>query len=183
MELRIRFGRRHDWRAFEMDQQTAVEQDLVLPVSPEQLWADLTDPEEVGRWFGATVEWDLVPGGLIHVSEDDGTERDGVIEAVEPGHQLRFRWWTPGERPSEVHYRLEEVDGGTRLTVVEQELPPGGGEADGPPGPHEAGQERHDEPQPAPPQASAATGSVASMAAWGTRMAGLWLCCRLPAAA
>src|SRR5690348_11005575 len=102
-----------------MEQRSAVQQDLVLPVSREELWAELTDPDEVGCWFGATVEWDLVPGGTARFHDDDGTERAGVIDTVDPMRELRFRWWGPGEPASEVQYRLEEVDGGTRLTVIE----------------------------------------------------------------
>ena len=142
-----------------MEQRSAVEQDLVLPVSPDELWADLTDPDELACWFGARVEWDLVPGGGARFHDDDGTERTGIIETVEPGRELRFRWWTAGEPETEVQYSLEEVDGGTRLTIVEQEVPAGD----------------------APPQVSASVVDATSMSvAWGIRMAGLWLMCRQP---
>ena len=139
-----------------MGQPPVVEQEIVLPVSPEELWTDLTDPAMVGCWFGATVEWELVPGGPARFEEGDGTERRGVVETVRPGRELRFRWWAPGEPASEVEYRLEPVDGGTRLTVVER-------------GP--AGDDEEPEHDAAAPQASMR---------WGTRMAGLWLAARQP---
>lgn len=153
-----------------MEQRSAVEQDLVLPVSPEELWAELTDPEEVGCWFGATVEWDLVPGGRASFHDDDGTERAGVIDTVDPMRELRFRWWGPDEPASEVQYRLEEVDGGTRLTVIEQEVP---AEIPAKAPDEDAGPV----PPLGPPQASA---QAVHAAAWGTRAAGLWLACHQP---
>ena len=101
----------------------AVQQTIVLPLTPDELWAVLTDPAELESWFGATVDWDLTPGGLARFQDDDGTEHLGVVETVRPAEELGFRWWTPGEDASEVRYTLEEVPDGTRLTVVEQEVP------------------------------------------------------------
>src|ERR1700722_10371779 len=66
---------------------------VVIPASAEQLWDALTEPAAVSAWFGSRVEWDLRPGGRAQFVEDDGTRRGGVIDAVQPGRHLRFRWW------------------------------------------------------------------------------------------
>jgi uncharacterized protein YndB with AHSA1/START domain len=100
-----------------------IQRHVVLPVEPEQVWADLTDPEAVGQWMGTTVEWELAPGGAAHFLDDDGTTRLGWVQEVRPGHRLRFRWWPEGQgddaQVSEVTYDLEPDPSGTALTVTE----------------------------------------------------------------
>ena len=62
---------------------------VVLPASPERLWDALTEPDAVSGWFGGRVEWDLRPGGEARFVDDDGTVRDGLVEAVQPARHLR----------------------------------------------------------------------------------------------
>jgi uncharacterized protein YndB with AHSA1/START domain len=112
-----------------------IRRQVVMPVTPERLWAALTDPDEVSGWFGARVEWQLEPGSPARFYGDDGRDRAGRVVVVRPGRHLRFRWWPTDRRPlspdapepppgandvSEVSYLLEPVPGGTRLTVQEQ---------------------------------------------------------------
>jgi uncharacterized protein YndB with AHSA1/START domain len=104
-----------------------VERQVVLPAPRGEVWTALTDPDQVGAWFGAEVEWELRPGGAAHFSGEDGSERQGVVEAVADAAELRFRWWPSDgheEPPSEVTYTLEDDDDGTRLTITEQPLDP-----------------------------------------------------------
>lgn len=100
-----------------------LERQVVIPASPERLWNALTDPASLAAWFGADVEWDLRPGGDARFSEEDGSQRRGVIDAVAPGRSLSFRWWPDGDADavtSQVTYILEPEELGTRLTVTEQ---------------------------------------------------------------
>lgn len=101
-----------------------IERIVVLPVSREDLWTALTDPAEIGEWFGADIDWELQPGGLVHGRDDDGGLRDGYISAVEEGRLLRFSWWPRDDRSqaSEVTYRLEPDAEGSQLTVTERPL-------------------------------------------------------------
>ena len=105
-----------------------IERTLVLPVSAEEFWRELTEPESMGEWFGATVEWDLTPGGRVYVRDDeDGEpERVGLIDGVTPARELQFRWWPKDDESdsSEVTYTLSPDDEGTRLTVTERPLRP-----------------------------------------------------------
>ncbi len=117
-----------------------IRRQVVMPVTPERLWAALTDPEQMIGWFGARVEWQLEPGSPARFHGDDGRDRAGRVEAVRPGRHLRFRWWPKprggaavapelaqgGEAAemTEVSYVLEPVPGGTRLTVQEQQVDP-----------------------------------------------------------
>jgi uncharacterized protein YndB with AHSA1/START domain len=115
-----------------------IRRQVVMPVTPERLWAALTDPEQMIGWFGARVEWQLEPGSPARFHGDDGHDRAGRVEVVRPGRHLRFRWWPNpqggatvapdvadgGEEAevTEVSYVLEPVPGGTRLTVQEQQV-------------------------------------------------------------
>jgi uncharacterized protein YndB with AHSA1/START domain len=55
----------------------------------DDLWAALTDPARLARWYG-TVEGDLRPGGAfrVYLAADD-IESTGRVEACEPPHRLR----------------------------------------------------------------------------------------------
>lgn len=100
-----------------------LERQVVIPVSPDQLWDALTEPTSLSAWFGSRVDWDLRPGGQARFVDDDGTSRLGVIDAVCPGRHLSFRWWRDegtGGGASQVTYHLEPDEDGTRLTVTEE---------------------------------------------------------------
>jgi uncharacterized protein YndB with AHSA1/START domain len=102
---------------------------IVITASPEQLWDALTEPDALSAWFGSRVEWDLRPGGRAQFVEEDGTRRGGVVDEVQPGRRLRFRWWpeqqgqADDQGASQVSYDLEPDDEGTRLTVTERPVP------------------------------------------------------------
>jgi uncharacterized protein YndB with AHSA1/START domain len=77
-----------------------IRRQLVVPVNTEQLWNALTDPDQVGTWFGARVEWELREGAPARFWDDDGSERHGQVDVVRPYRHLRFRWW-PAEGPAD----------------------------------------------------------------------------------
>jgi uncharacterized protein YndB with AHSA1/START domain len=139
-----------------------IERQIVVPVDPAVLWEALTEPHEVGAWFGQRVDWDLSPGGRARWSGGGEGSRSGVIDEVAPGRRLRFRWWPESEQgpASEVTYELEPAGGaepdGTRLTVRETLVPP----------PAETA---------SPGTATADTASAYTWTSWDTRHAGLWL--------
>jgi uncharacterized protein YndB with AHSA1/START domain len=101
-----------------------LQREVVLPVTPDRLWEALTEPDALAGWFGAEVEWDLTPGGRARfVGAHDG-DRHGRVDDVAPGRHLRFRWWPDDdeEAVSEVSYRLDPEEMGTRLTVTERRV-------------------------------------------------------------
>jgi uncharacterized protein YndB with AHSA1/START domain len=129
--------------------------DVHLPVGADAVWTAITDPDELTRWFGASVQWDLRPGGPASFRQP-GDDREGRVEGVEPGRRLQFLWWPAGDRSqtSEVTYELQPDDDGTRLTVTERRMLAA------------------DEPgQPAGPTASIATSAVTHASA----AAGPWV--------
>jgi uncharacterized protein YndB with AHSA1/START domain len=91
-----------------------VERDVVLPVPRERAWELITDPAELEEWLADEVEFEADEGAPLHVTFEDGDEREGVVEAVEPEERVVFRW---GD--SRVEFRLDDVPGGTRFTVTE----------------------------------------------------------------
>ena len=109
-----------------MRSRARVEKQVVYPVGREEVWAAITRPEELSRWFGMeVVSLDLRPAGRIVFKDSGGTSRRALVEEVEPPYRFVFRWLPApvggsGHDPgSRVDFSLEEVPGGTALTVVE----------------------------------------------------------------
>ena len=106
----------------------SVEREVTVPAAPAEVWRAVTHSDEISAWFGADAEVDVRPGGRGVFRWPDGTERHVVVEEVEPGRRLCFRW-LPFQRtavgeivtlpPTRVEVTLDEVAGGTRVRVVE----------------------------------------------------------------
>jgi len=106
-----------------------IEREIVIDAPVERVWALITEPEHVGRWFGdAGAEVDLRPGVEMLIRwADSGAKRARVV-AVEPHSRFSYRW-APfedpgGEQPVEGNSTLVELTlapegAGTRLRVVE----------------------------------------------------------------
>ena len=92
-----------------------VEREIVFPESPAELWDALTQPERLEEWFASDVELDVRPGGSGVFRWGDGDERRATVREVEEQERFVLDWDDGGE----VVLELEEVDGGTRLLVVE----------------------------------------------------------------
>ena len=97
----------------------SVRREVTLPVEPERAWELITDPAELEGWLADEVELEAEEGADVHVRFEDGEERWGTVEEVDPERRLTFSW---GE--SRVEWVLEPVEGGTRLTVVERSRSP-----------------------------------------------------------
>ena len=103
-----------------------IERTIVLPATPDEVWPALTEPSRLARWLDADVEIDSRQGGRVVVVDEDG-ERWGTVEWFEPGRMLVLRLWEKADRlsGSRVEFTLDEVDDGTRLTVVESRIDSG----------------------------------------------------------
>lgn len=114
------------------DDMDRIEKQIFLKAPRSRVWRALTDAEEFGRWFGVALEGPFVAGervrGKVLHPGYEHVPFDLVVERVEP--ERRFAWRShphpvePGadysaEPTTLVEFTLEEVDGGTRLTVVE----------------------------------------------------------------
>ena len=92
-----------------------VRREIVLDAPREEVWAALTDAERLEEWFANDVELDPRPGGEGVFRWDDGEERRAVVREAEPGERLVLDWEDDGD----VVLELDEVEGGTRVHVVE----------------------------------------------------------------
>jgi len=105
---------------------------IAAPVAT--VWEALTTPALIKRWFfGVDTETDWREGGpIVHRGEYQGMpyEDKGTVVKFEPGRRLVHTHWSPvsglpdlEENYQEVTWSLSEVDGSTRLTVSEVNLP------------------------------------------------------------
>ncbi|HEX2033600.1 MAG TPA: SRPBCC family protein [Chloroflexota bacterium] len=111
-----------------------IEKQVLLRAPRERVWRALTDAEQFGAWFGVAFDRGatFAPGARVQGKvTHEGYEHltwDVTIERMEP--QRLFSWhWHPhpidpqrdyeAEPTTQVVFELEEVAGGTRLTVTE----------------------------------------------------------------
>jgi uncharacterized protein YndB with AHSA1/START domain len=112
-----------------------IERKILLKAPRSRVWRALSNAEEFGDWFGVAlkgktktfaagqrVQWQVTYPGYEHLVFDV------VIERMEPERLLSWRWHPYPADPSVdyskepttlVIFELEEVEGGTLLTVVE----------------------------------------------------------------
>ena len=102
-----------------------IEREILIDAPVEVVWAVVTEPEHISRWFSDSVELDLRPGGKAVLHWDGYGTVLGRVERVEPPHFFSFRWVVdPGPDVAEdnstlVEFSLSEEGDSTRLTVVE----------------------------------------------------------------
>lgn len=110
-----------------------IEKNIVLRAPRSRVWRALADADEFGTWFGVKLEArKFAPGarvqGQITVPGYEHVIMDITVEQVDPERLFSYRWHPyavePGvdyssEPTTLVEFRLDEVVGGTQLTVVE----------------------------------------------------------------
>jgi len=99
------------------------EQVVDLDATIESAWAALSDPGELARWLGSSVELDVRPGGRGRVVDDDGTVREVLVTAVDDRQAIAWHWWSDDGELSSVELRIDECDGHARLHIVEMLVP------------------------------------------------------------
>ena len=109
-----------------------IEKKVVLGAPRSRVWRALTNAEEFGTWFGVKLEGGFAAGsrvqGRITIPGYEHVTMDITIVRLDPERTFSWRWHPyavePGvdyskEPTTLVEFHLEEVVGGTRLTVVE----------------------------------------------------------------
>jgi uncharacterized protein YndB with AHSA1/START domain len=88
---------------------------VVLPVTRDEAWEALTEPERLREWFANDVELDVRPGGEGMFRWDNGESRRAVVDEVAEGERLVLRWEDDGR----VELELDDAPAGTRVLVRE----------------------------------------------------------------
>jgi uncharacterized protein YndB with AHSA1/START domain len=109
-----------------------IEKSVILKAPRSRVWRALSDAEEFGTWFGVKLEGAFTPGarvrGRITHPGYDHLSLEVTVERVDPEQLLSYRWHPYAIEPDVdysaepttlVEFRLEDVSGGTRLTVIE----------------------------------------------------------------
>ena len=116
-----------------------IRKSIVVRASRAQVWHALSDPEEFGEWFGVNLNGSFKRGaqlrGKVTHKGYENYPFEITISRIDPEHLLSWRWHPNAvdpemdysEEPTTlVSFELEEIPGGTRLTLVESgfdELP------------------------------------------------------------
>jgi len=96
----------------------------------EKVWTAITDPAHISQWFGATVLDGAGPGASGTMTFEGYGAVPIRVEEVDELRSITYRWGNDdaaGELPTTVTddtstvftFTLDEVDGGTQLSVVE----------------------------------------------------------------
>jgi uncharacterized protein YndB with AHSA1/START domain len=113
-----------------------IERKILLKVPRSRVWRALSDAAEFGAWFGVDFKGKtFVPGkavqGNVTYPGYEHIAMEVVIERMEKERLLSWRWHPAAIEPSVdysqepttlVVFELEEVEGGTLLSVVESGL-------------------------------------------------------------
>jgi uncharacterized protein (TIGR03086 family) len=98
-----------------------------LPVSPDEAFALITQPERLRRWQTVSAVVDLRAGGEYRWTVTPGHVAAGTFREVEPGRRIVFGWGWEGNddlKPdaSTVTVTVEPAAGGSVVTLVHEGL-------------------------------------------------------------
>jgi len=106
-----------------------VRRTITIAATPAKVWAAISEPEHLSRWFPQGVAFDEVAQGAHGTFTFEGYGSFPVqVEEFDAPHAIAYRWGAPGDDPAAAldpdrstvfRFTLDAVDGGTQLTVVE----------------------------------------------------------------
>jgi uncharacterized protein YndB with AHSA1/START domain len=118
--------------AYHMTDTDRIEKHVVLRAPRSRVWRAIITPSEFGAWFGVALEGAFAEGattrGQITHPGYEHLTMEMLVERIEPERYFAYRWHPYAidaaadyshEPTTLVEFRLEEADGGTRLTIVE----------------------------------------------------------------
>jgi len=111
-----------------------IEKSIFFAASRETVWAFLTDKDKLGMWF-YQAEADLAEGNdymLIQINDDGGVDKKcwgEVLELDAPSRLVyTFTFGPLAGKTTTVIWTLEEVQGGTKLSLEHQGIGEAAGE-------------------------------------------------------
>ena len=98
-----------------------------LPVTPDEAFALVTEPERLRRWKTVSATVDLRAGGSYRFTVLPGHIAAGTYREIEPGRRLVFGWGWEGSDDlppdaSTVTVTIEPTETGSRVTLVHEGL-------------------------------------------------------------
>jgi uncharacterized protein YndB with AHSA1/START domain len=109
-----------------------IEKRILLRAPRDRVWRAIANVDEFSKWFGVKSVGVFEPGARVQMTSTqpgyEGIEFYVVIERMEPGRLLSWRWHPGAKDPAFdysqepttlVEFRLEDAEDGTRVTVVE----------------------------------------------------------------
>lgn len=103
-----------------------IEKTALLPVSADEAFALITQPDRLRRWLAVSARVDLRAGGEFRWTLTPMAVAAGTITEVDPGRRivLGFGWEQSAEpRTDTVTITIEPAEGGTLVRLVHEGLP------------------------------------------------------------
>ena len=107
----------------EGEDRVALHFERVYDYRQDELWAALTEPEQLRAWLGEA-EVDLRVGGRIVIRFGDADDEiaSGTIRELDPPRLLEYDWTFVGESDSVLRLELEPRGNGTLLILDHRRL-------------------------------------------------------------
>jgi uncharacterized protein (TIGR03086 family) len=103
-----------------------IEKTALLPVSADEAFALITEPDRLRRWLAVSARVDLRAGGEFRWTLTPTAVAAGTVTEVDPGRRivLGFGWEASAEpRTDTVTITIEPAEGGTLVRLVHEGLP------------------------------------------------------------
>jgi uncharacterized protein (TIGR03086 family) len=103
-----------------------IEKTALLPVSADEAFALITQPDRLRRWLAVSARVDLRAGGEFRWTLTPMAVAAGTVTEVDPGRRivLGFGWEQSAEpRTDTVTITIEPAEGGTLVRLVHEGLP------------------------------------------------------------
>ena len=109
-----------------------IEKHFQVGANRSRVWRAISDAGEFGAWFGMKLDRPFAPGatvfGRITIPGYDHITLEILVEKIEPEEYFSYRWHPYAVDPAVnykaepttlVEFRLQEVAGGTAVTIIE----------------------------------------------------------------
>jgi uncharacterized protein YndB with AHSA1/START domain len=109
-----------------------IEQRVVLRAARSRVWRAIANAEEFGTWFRVKLDGAFAEGrpiqGKMAIPGYEHMTMELLVERIDPEQYFSYRWHPyaidpavdySAEPTTLVEFKLEEVDGGTAVTIVE----------------------------------------------------------------
>lgn len=104
----------------------AVRYERLYDATADELWAALTDPEQIEGWLAHASRFELAPDGEIVLAFDEGEEAGGMVHGriseLDPPRLLEYTWTFTGEPESVVRFEIVPRDQGVLLVLDHRQL-------------------------------------------------------------